>query len=70
MTAMGGRLLKKWIEEPLKNIKHIYLRLDAVEELYENIMTSNNIKEYLKSVYDIERLISRIVYGSLSLIHI
>lgn len=64
MTAMGGRLLKKWIEEPLKNIKHIYLRLDAVEELYENIMTSNNIKEYLKSVYDIERLISRIVYGS------
>jgi len=64
MTAMGGRLLKKWIEEPLKNIKHINLRLDAVEELYENIMTSNNIKEYLKSVYDIERLISRIVYGS------
>ena len=64
MTAMGGRLLKKWIEEPIKNIKHINLRLDAVEELYENIMTSNNIKEYLKSVYDIERLISRIVYGS------
>ena len=64
MTAMGGRLLKKWIEEPLKNIKHINLRLDAVEELYENIMTSNNIKEYLKSVYDIERLISRIVYGN------
>ena len=64
MTAMGGRLLKKWIEEPLKNIKHINLRLDAVEELYENVMTSNNIKEYLKSVYDIERLISRIVYGN------
>jgi DNA mismatch repair protein MutS len=53
MTAMGGRLLKKWIEEPLKNIKHINLRLDAVEELYENIMTSNNIKEYLKSVFDL-----------------
>ena len=66
MTAMGGRLLKKWIEEPLKNIKLINLRLDAVEELYDNVMSSNNIKEYLKSVYDIERLISRIVYGNCS----
>ncbi|HHZ01858.1 MAG TPA: DNA mismatch repair protein MutS [Tissierellia bacterium] len=64
MTAMGGRLLKKWIEEPLKNMERINLRLDAVEELYENIMVSNNIKEYLKSVYDIERLLSRIVYGN------
>lgn len=64
MTAMGGRLLKKWIEEPLKSLKLINLRLDAVEELYEDIMSSNNIKEYLKSVYDIERLISRIVYGN------
>lgn len=64
MTAMGGRLLKKWIEEPLKNINLINLRLDSVEELYNNVMSSNNIKEYLKSVYDIERLISRIVYGN------
>lgn len=64
MTAMGGRLLKRWIEEPLKNIKYINLRLHAVEELYNNVMSSNNIKEYLKSVYDIERLISRIVYGN------
>jgi len=64
MTAMGGRQLKKWIEEPLKNINLINNRLDAVEELYSNIMISNNIKEYLKSIYDIERLISRIVYGN------
>ncbi|NLJ59238.1 MAG: DNA mismatch repair protein MutS, partial [Tissierellia bacterium] len=64
MTAMGGRLLKKWIEEPLKNMQFINLRLDAVEELYENIMVSNNIKDYLKNIYDIERLISRIVYGN------
>ncbi len=63
-TAMGGRLLKKWLEGPLKNINLINHRLDSVEELYNNIMTSNNIKEYLKSVYDIERLISRIVYGN------
>lgn len=63
-TAMGGRQLKKWIEEPLKNITLINNRLDAVEELYNNVIVSNNIKEYLKSVYDIERLISRIVYGN------
>ena len=64
MTAMGGRQLKKWIEEPLKNINLINDRLDAVEELCSNVMISNNIKEYLKSIYDIERLISRIVYGN------
>ncbi|MGD9567876.1 MAG: DNA mismatch repair protein MutS [Sedimentibacter sp.] len=63
-TAMGGRQLKKWIEEPLKNITLINNRLEAVEELYNNVMVSNNIKEYLKTVYDIERLISRIVYGN------
>lgn len=64
MTAMGGRLLKKWVEEPLKNRTLINKRLDAVEELYTNIISSNNIKECLKSVYDIERLIGRIVYGN------
>ncbi|MGB4440170.1 MAG: DNA mismatch repair protein MutS [Sedimentibacter sp.] len=64
MTAMGGRQLKKWIEEPLKNINFINKRLDAVEELYSNVMISNNIKEYLKNIYDIERIISRIVYGN------
>jgi len=63
-TAMGGRQLKKWIEEPLKNINSINGRLDAVEELYNNVMISNNIREYLKTVYDIERLISRIVFGN------
>nr|WP_312576194.1 DNA mismatch repair protein MutS [Sedimentibacter sp.] len=63
-TAMGGRQLKKWIEEPLKNINSINDRLDSVSELYSNIMVSNNIKGYLKNVYDIERLISRIVYGN------
>ncbi len=63
-TAMGGRQLKKWIEEPLKNINSINDRLDSVSELYNNVMISNNIKGYLKNVYDIERLISRIVYGN------
>lgn len=64
MTAMGGRLLKKWIEEPLRSQSLINQRLDAVSELYDNIMVSNNIKEYMKKIYDIERLIGRIVYGN------
>ena len=63
-TAMGGRLLKKWIEEPLRHIALINNRLTAVEELYNSVMISNNIKEYLRTIYDIERLISRIVYGN------
>ncbi|MDD4781681.1 MAG: DNA mismatch repair protein MutS [Tissierellia bacterium] len=63
-TSMGGRQIKKWIEEPLKNMSMINDRLDSVEELYENVIVSNNIKECLKGVYDIERLISRIVYGN------
>ncbi len=61
---MGARQLKKWIEEPLKNINLINDRLDSVDELYNSVMISNNIKGCLKNVYDIERLISRIVYGN------
>lgn len=64
MTAMGGRLLKKWIEEPLRSQSLINQRLNSVSELYENVMVSNNIKEYMKKIYDIERLIGRIVYGN------
>lgn len=63
-TAMGGRLLRKWIEQPLKNKIKINNRLDAIEELFDNVLISNNIKEHLKKVYDIERLIGRIVYGN------
>ncbi len=64
MTAMGGRLLKKWLEEPLRSQSLINQRLDAVAEIYDNIMVSNNIKECMKKIYDIERLIGRIVFGN------
>ena len=64
MTAMGGRLLKKWIEEPLRSQSLINSRLDGVEALFDNVLVSNNIKEYMKKIYDIERLIGRIVYGN------
>jgi DNA mismatch repair protein MutS len=64
MTAMGGRLLKKWLEEPLRSQSLINQRLDAVAEFYDNIMVSNNTKEHMKKIYDIERLIGRIVFGN------
>ncbi|QEK12176.1 DNA mismatch repair protein MutS [Crassaminicella thermophila] len=63
-TAMGGRILKKWIEEPLKDIGEIQSRLDAVEELKENILAREELKELLNNVYDLERLVVRISYGN------
>ncbi|KPU28144.1 DNA mismatch repair protein MutS [Caloranaerobacter sp. TR13] len=63
-TAMGGRMLKRWIEEPLINIKDIKERLDAVDYLFNNFLVVDEIKELLKSVYDIERIIGKIVYGT------
>lgn len=63
-TAMGGRLLKRWIEEPLLQKRTIEKRLDAVEELVDNIFLLDDIRLLLKEVYDMERLISKIVYGN------
>lgn len=63
-TAMGKRLIRTYIEQPLMNIYDIKKRLDAVEELYSNIMFVDSINEDLSQIYDIERLMTRIVYGS------
>lgn len=63
-TAMGGRLLKKWIQEPLIDINEINKRLDSVESLINNIFIMDDIKELLKKVYDIERLMGKISYGN------
>ena len=63
-TAMGARKLKKWLLEPLQNISGIEDRQDAVECLYHDTLAANNITQHLKQVYDIERLLSRIVYGN------
>jgi DNA mismatch repair protein MutS len=64
MTAMGARKLKKWLLEPLQDIQAIENRHEAVDQLYNNILISNHLSTHLKQVYDIERLISRIVYGN------
>jgi len=63
-TAMGARLLKKWIREPLRNKESIDKRLDVVQELYDNIILSKNLSKNLKDVYDIERLTGKVAIGT------
>lgn len=65
-TAMGGRLLRKWVGEPLVDVKEINYRLEAVKELKENIMLRGELTTNLKSVYDIERLAGKISYGNIN----
>ncbi len=61
-TAMGARMLRGFIEQPLLNPADIEERLDAVEELYSNMIGREEMREYLHPIYDLERLISRVVY--------
>jgi DNA mismatch repair protein MutS len=62
-TAMGARLLKLWLRYPLIKIEDIQQRLEAVAETKSNIESRQGIREYLKSVFDIERVGSKIVMG-------
>jgi DNA mismatch repair protein MutS len=66
MTAMGARKLKQWVEEPLFVKKTIEKRLQLVEELIGEFFIREEMKEQLKSVYDMERLIAKISYGNAS----
>jgi len=59
-TAMGGRLLRRWLEQPLLNKNDIHYRLDAVDEIKEKFMHRQEIKEVLKGINDIERLSGKI----------
>lgn len=63
-TAMGSRKMKQWLREPLNNAEEINFRLNGVEELFNNIIVRNNIKESLKGIYDFERLAGRIASGN------
>ena len=62
-TAMGARLLKSWLRYPLIDIEDINARHLAVEEAKNSIQVRRDVREYLKSVYDIERVGSKIVMG-------
>ena len=63
-TSMGGRLLRRWLNDPLIDRAEINERLDAVEELKNSLILRGDVIEYLKKVYDIERLAGKISYGS------
>ncbi len=63
-TSMGGRLLKKWLEEPLINIDHINKRLDMLEYFVSNLPLLGSVRDLLKEVYDLERLSGKISSGS------
>ena len=65
-TAMGGRLLRKWIEEPLIVSGSINARLDAVEECYDRFIERQELIEGLTGLYDIERLASKVSLGSIN----
>ncbi|WP_126426584.1 DNA mismatch repair protein MutS [Brevibacillus marinus] len=63
-TAMGGRLLRRWIERPLLDLAQINQRLTVVEQLKQDLLLRTEIREALHRVYDLERLAGRIAYGS------
>ena len=63
-TSMGGRCLRRWLNDPLVNILEINKRLEAVKELKEDVILRGDIVDSLKKVYDIERLTGKMAYGN------
>lgn len=63
-SSMGARLLRQWIEHPLTNVSEILKRQAAVSELYDNFMLRENLRELLSPVLDLERLITKVSYGT------
>ncbi len=63
-TSMGGRLLRRWLNDPLIDVFKINERLESVKELKEDIILRGDVVDSLKKVYDIERLAGKISYGS------
>lgn len=63
-TSMGGRMLRRWINDPLIDVNEINARLDSVKELKDSPMLKGEVIDNLKKVYDIERLIGKISYGN------
>ena len=63
-TAMGGRLLRRWIDKPLLNLSQIEERLEAVDKLYNDYILREDLRADLKEIYDLERLVGRVAYGN------
>ncbi len=65
-TSMGGRMLRRWINDPLVDVKEINERLDSVKELKDNMILRGDLISALNKVYDIERLAGKIAYGNVN----
>ena len=65
-TAMGGRLLRRWVEQPLLDEKEINNRLDAVQELVSDRILGMTLAEELEGVYDMERLMNKVAYRNMN----
>ncbi len=63
-TAMGKRLMRTWVEQPLVNYSSIILRQNAVEELSSDTILLDSLMGYLSDIFDLERIMTRVVYGS------
>lgn len=63
-TSMGGRALRRWLNDPLVDVLEINKRLDAVKELKDDVILRGDIIDNLKKVYDIERLAGKMAYGN------
>ncbi|MBE6618750.1 MAG: DNA mismatch repair protein MutS [Ruminococcaceae bacterium] len=63
-TSLGARLLRKWIEQPLINANEIGVRQSAVAELFDEFMIRDDLAEQLRGMLDLERLMTKVVYGS------
>ncbi len=64
VTAMGARLLKHWVEQPLVNIQAIQERLEATDDLVQNHFLKEDLRTLCKEIYDLERLTGRVSFGS------
>lgn len=63
-TPMGGRLLRRWIDKPLLSRKLVEERLEAVEKLHQGLILREDLRSQLKGIYDLERLVGRIAFGT------
>jgi DNA mismatch repair protein MutS len=64
VTAMGARLLRRWIQQPLLDLAQMHARLDAVEEFQCDSFLRGDIRKLLDGLYDVERLVGRIGFGN------
>ncbi|MFZ5590331.1 MAG: DNA mismatch repair protein MutS [Bacillota bacterium] len=65
-TAMGGRMLRTWLEQPLLDMDRINQRLDAVSELVEDTFLRQTLQKQLKGIYDLERLATKTLYSTVN----